>query len=290
MSDLRTTAKHRREKQPLGTTCWRTHKRPSGGRYKVKMIKVAHAYYGGSGRWINYSRYLFEKHKGPVPAGKRVIHRDGDLRNFDLDNLILGTAADVVFLFGQSTPAKAAKNRKAVSEATSAFNRERAAIRRQLGVLPTRWYPVDLAKRTIINTPGRKLHNVTGAPHKCNGSGLVGWRLGWPGMPAIDASALAVLVLVGGLRSYSAIVDLIARLRAELLITPATVTATALRSTMTRLTQAGLVERVSPGLFVAADKARATRGPVCPFVFLRGVDLQREPYTQFALVTPAEAA
>ena len=287
--DMRSRAKHARQKQPIGTTCWRSHKRPGGGRYKVKMVKVAHAYYGGSGRWINYSRYLFEKYKGPVPKGKRVIHADGDLTNHALSNLVLGTAADVLWTHCHADPEKSAANYRAAGEATAKFNREMASVRRQLGVLPSRWYAVDLAGKKIINKPGRKLHDATGLPCLVNGSGVIGWRLGWPGMPASDACMLAALVQCRSMQSHTAIAGLVEQLRHELLIEPARLGVTTLRCSAVRLVRDGLVERLSRGLFRATDKATAERGPVCPFVFLRGEDLREEPYTAFQRVDPEAA-
>jgi hypothetical protein len=289
--DLRKTANRSRDKLPLGSTRWATHKRPGGGRFKVRVIKVAHTSYRGcGGKWVNYARHLYERHKGPVPRGKRVIHADGDLENFALDNLVLGTAADVLWIHCHSDPEKSAANYRAASAATAAFNRERAAVRRALGVLPTRWYAVDLANRVIVNSPGRKFHDVTGMPPLANGSGVVGWRLGWPGVPAVTACLLAALARVHGPRSWPAIVRLVEAVRREFLIEPAEVGVQTLRSSAVSLIKSGLVERVERGRLQATKLARETRGPVCPFVFLRGADLQAEPYRGFKLIEPKEAS
>lgn len=42
---------------------------------------------GNSSNWIQKSRYIYEKHCGEIPSGNVVIHLDGDLDNFDIDNL-----------------------------------------------------------------------------------------------------------------------------------------------------------------------------------------------------------
>lgn len=285
--DLRKRRKHSVEKLPLGTTRWVKRKRASGRRYRVKEIKVAHTYLGRpSGKWVNYSRYLFEKHKGPVPKGKRVIHRDGDLTNFALDNLVLGTAADVLWVHCHVDPVKSAANQAARAAGAADHNRERAAIRRRMEPLPTRWYAVDLARKRIVNDPCRVLARAMGAPVNLNGSGYVGWRLGWPELGAIDSCLLAAFIRCPGPRRLLAMLPHVNRVRAELLIAPAEVGPTALRSAAVRLGRAGLIERTGRGAYRATGKATADRGPVCPFVFLKGSGLADERYRDFALVEP----
>lgn len=51
----------------------------SDGYYKIKI----------DGKWFTYSRYIWEKHYGPIPEGCVLIHLDGNKGNDDLNNLRL---------------------------------------------------------------------------------------------------------------------------------------------------------------------------------------------------------
>lgn len=44
--------------------------------------------------WIRKHRYLYEQAYGKIPEGHKVIFADGDIRNFDLDNLVLISDAE----------------------------------------------------------------------------------------------------------------------------------------------------------------------------------------------------
>lgn len=45
-------------------------------------------------RWQFVHRIVWEEHNGPIPAGHNVIFKDGNYRNFDIDNLELISRAD----------------------------------------------------------------------------------------------------------------------------------------------------------------------------------------------------
>lgn len=91
----------RKMNQPVGSTTVRAD--------GIRYIKVA---VDGPQklRWMQYARFLWEAVNGAVPAGKRVLHKDGDATNDDIRNLMLGTAADVLWLHYHKDPKKSAAN------------------------------------------------------------------------------------------------------------------------------------------------------------------------------------
>lgn len=60
-----------------------------------KYIKVSQAEYLWD-RWKPYNHYIWEQHHGPVPEGRKIMHKDGDPMNCDIDNLELVTFAELV--------------------------------------------------------------------------------------------------------------------------------------------------------------------------------------------------
>ena len=59
-----------------------------GSGYKI-CVKVSDKEVpnGDSSNWVQKSRYIYEKYYGEIPNGHMIIHLDGDLENFDIDNL-----------------------------------------------------------------------------------------------------------------------------------------------------------------------------------------------------------
>lgn len=43
---------------------------------------------GTKDNWMPKSRYVYEREVGPVPEGHQIVFADGDMRNFDVDNLV----------------------------------------------------------------------------------------------------------------------------------------------------------------------------------------------------------
>lgn len=140
-----------REKLPVGTVKVRTRGRR---RYKVRMIKIR---LDGlkSRRWINYARWWWEKNRGPIPAGFRVCHLDGDSMNDDPGNLGLLTPGDVVYLFHERDPEGSRRNYEKCRAGTAEWNRIRGRINRLFNWLPTMWYPVFPERGVICNDPYR---------------------------------------------------------------------------------------------------------------------------------------
>lgn len=283
--DMRKRRKHSNKKLPIGTIVIRKQKRSDGSRFKYRAIKVRHA--KGGLAFQRYARWLWEKHYGPVPQGKRVIHKDGDEMNDDLENLTIVDPGDVAFLFCHSDPEKSAENYRRVAAATAEFNREMGRIRRATSILPTHWYAVDLDKRAILNRPQRELHRLfpegTGGSQK-NGSGWQGGMLGWSGMRCLEASILAAIAdgRLWNLRDVSAGVE---KLRARVRFKR--VNAESIRTGFVWLVKAGYVARPMRGRYRATEKAMTSRGPVWPYVAVRGdALLAEEQFNGFALVDP----
>ncbi len=60
------------------------------------LIKVQDGYKNKN--WIRKHRYLYEQAYGKVPKGHKVIFADGNIRNFDLSNLILVSDAEELIM------------------------------------------------------------------------------------------------------------------------------------------------------------------------------------------------
>jgi hypothetical protein len=176
-----------REAAPLGTVRVR-------GNPPVRYIKVATAG-PAQRRWMRYARWLWEQEHGPVPAGMRIAHLDGDTLNDDPANLAPATPGDVVFLWHQRNPKGSEKNFAALSKATAETNRLRGEVNRRLNWLPTRWYAWFPAAGQVWNRPHRKLKPLV---EECG----IRWQnqyqqfaacLGWDGRSRGEALALHFL-------------------------------------------------------------------------------------------------
>ncbi len=83
---------HKPKKQvPIGTEIV-----DKDGYVQVKIDDIQYARHCDN--WIFKHKLIYEQHKGPVPEGYAVIFADGDKRNFDLDNLVLVTRAELLYL------------------------------------------------------------------------------------------------------------------------------------------------------------------------------------------------
>ena len=61
-----------------------------GGYIKVKV--------GEPNKWKLKQRYIYEQHYGEIPKGYNVIFADRNIRNFDINNLILVSKAEMLIL------------------------------------------------------------------------------------------------------------------------------------------------------------------------------------------------
>jgi hypothetical protein len=189
--DRRKRAKHSREPAALGAIRLRWH---NGNRCRFIKVRMRGP---KASRWMHYARWLWERNKGPVPSGMRVIHKDGDSLNDDPDNLEAATPGDVAFLWHERDPEGSVRNYEKCRAATAAFNRELSAIARATRYLDSRWYPVDHQERVIHNQPCRKRWQCFAAfgvedatfEHR----GIDAAALGWPGLPLMQVLILTAL-------------------------------------------------------------------------------------------------
>lgn len=185
------------KEQPVGAVTVRRLLRGRARYIKVRMDGPA------AKRWKLYATWLWEKHRGPVPRGKNVLHRDGDTLNDDLGNLVLGGPADRAFLFQSRSEANFKRSMRACHAGAAKHNRERAAARDLAGELRAgKWYAVDhdaktitgpLAKRSI-----RDAYSALGVPSPAAGTDnnprpWIAAQLGWPHLSCGEALTLAAL-------------------------------------------------------------------------------------------------
>jgi hypothetical protein len=139
---------------PIGTVVIR--KREQGRRRRLaRYIKIRND--GPPGRrWILYARWWWEKHRGPVPAGHNVLHRDGQELNDKPENLILGTPGMRLVLAHRRDPEMSARNRASASAGTAEFNRLSGKLHRLREFLGRYWYPVLDTHGVILNVPFRR--------------------------------------------------------------------------------------------------------------------------------------
>lgn len=143
---------------------------------RVRLIKVRN---GGpiAGRWIRLARFTWEQKHGPVPPGKRVVHRDGNTLNDHPDNYTLMTSGEFIRHCHFLDPEMAYENRfgKKRRAAIAEVNRDRGAVDRTLRWQPSQWYVVDFAGRRILNVPfksRRLLAALFGLSLPINGRGF----------------------------------------------------------------------------------------------------------------------
>ena len=106
-------------------------------------------------RWILYSRWWWEKNRGPVPPGKLVLHKDGNLLNDAPGNLMLGTPGTKLALAHENKEWSRRQHARAAA-ACGERNRLVARIRRMQKPLKSCWYPVLDNLGVILLVPFRK--------------------------------------------------------------------------------------------------------------------------------------
>jgi hypothetical protein len=128
--------------------------RDAGNGQRVRMIKIRMD--GPCGlRWIPFAKWWWENNRGPVPAGKRICHADGQMLNDSPDNLLALTPGEVFNLYHKLDPEMSRRNRAACGRAGARINVERGIANRGR-FLPAQWYGVDFENRIIHNRPSRE--------------------------------------------------------------------------------------------------------------------------------------
>lgn len=284
MADRRTTSKHSRAPLPVGTI--RVH--GENRQIKLRMDGVKWR------RWMDYARWWWIQNKGPVPAGKRVIHLDGDQLNDDPSNLALGDPADVAFLWHDRDEGGSQRNFQKMHAACADLNRIRGEAHRLNHLLPTRWYPVDLARSVIVNRPRRQrwqvLRDCGVEVSQDNWRNSLAAALGWAHLSRSQAAMLHVLAqskeLPGTqLRAQtSALRQLYGSFLPQL-------TRGAMFCELCNLPSGWVMRRRTAGrrsVYSITAAAIAARGPVCPFVPMRGETLECDQYVHFTKETPCQ--
>jgi hypothetical protein len=191
---------------------------------KIRYIKIrptgpGHSKLRDVPAWIPLAQYVWQKVNGPIPPGMSLYHKN--LRSLDdrLKNLVLGTVADRFAHYRATKPEKWKAHRQVMQAASTRKIRASAKGRRVLGFVPSMFYPVNHAKREILNTPCRwrwQAYVAAGVDEATiranltrNNDGVVGVALGWPGHT--DSKAAVFLAMMG--RGWMTIEDIWAAVR-----------------------------------------------------------------------------
>lgn len=264
-----------REELPIGTIRVRRH----SARSRVRMVKVRND--GPKGRrWIALARHWWIQNKGPIPAGMRVVHRNGDHLDDRPENYVLCSGGDVAYLARVWDPDVEARCEARRLPAIREHNRLRSRVRRAAGYLADRWYAVDPESRRVINDPQRERAGILRAwlgasAGTLNGAGYFGAWLGWPGIADLGAFLLAAAV--DGPLTFPELVRRVTAHRA-LFGLPAPEKVGTFFSANSRLRRAGLLDVLrQPGAYgrqyQASAAALAARVRPCPWIPCRGQDL-----------------
>ena len=278
-----------RAKLPVGTVRIRKAKR-----HKIRMIKVRED--GPKQRhWVYLARHWWLANRGPIPPGMRVVHADGDTLNDDPANYVLASAGDVLWLAEERWyPGLYERKRRALAAATARCNRDRARVGRALRFMPSRWYPVDLRARLVVNQPLRSRAAIYRWAMKAdlikrNVRNVLGPWLGWPELPGLQAVIVSILVDAG----VTQLADLrleVARLRSLHSLEPVLPRMGTFYWAISQLRSVGYIQsqrRTGRGRYAATKKAARTRRPPCPWLAVRGDDVA-ERFSGFKKVWPEQ--
>ena len=143
--------KYSRAEAPLHTI----RVRDAGNGQSVRMVKIRMD--GPSGkRWLHFAKWWWLQNRGPIPAGKRICHADGDLLNDDPGNFVALSPGEVFNLYHKLDPEMSRRNHAACGKSAAARNVETGRLRRSTSWLCGQWYGVDFPRRLIYNQPRRK--------------------------------------------------------------------------------------------------------------------------------------
>ena len=124
-----------RRYRPVGAiTLRRDHRRGPARRY-IKVRDDGPSQY----RYTPYARWVWEQAHGPVPAGRLVIHIDGDTLNDDLSNLSLADCRTNLARLESIRPGSVAKRCRNSAKARVGRRAATREIRRAAGRLVSWW-------------------------------------------------------------------------------------------------------------------------------------------------------
>ena len=155
---------------PVGTVVIRADRDSAGKRRFTSYIKVR---LDGppQKRWMQYSRWWWEKNKGAVPKGQLVLHKDGDTLNDAPENLLVGGCAMKLVLAHQRDAAWSKSQHVRAAAGTGKDNRLRGKKNRFWNFLQKHWYPVVDSVSVILNVPFRRRKRVL----SCFGADVSGY-------------------------------------------------------------------------------------------------------------------
>lgn len=142
----------------VGTVVIRRDTDPGGRIRASRYVKVRDSGPPGQ-RWILYARWWWEKHRGAVPHGELVLHKDGDGLNDEPSNFILGTPGMKLQIAHRDRQWSRDQHRRAAAGCAE-FNRRIGRIHRARNFLKNYWYPVIDDMGVILNIPFRKRKRV----------------------------------------------------------------------------------------------------------------------------------
>jgi len=148
------TKRCRKDPMPLGTVVIRCEIANGRRRYtRFIKVKMTGPY---QKKWIQYSRWWWEKNRGPIPEGQLVLRKDGQTLNDSPDNLILGTPGMKLVLAHQRDQAWSREQHARAGAGTAKDNRRRGQTNRFWKFLTNYWYPVVDSVSVILNVPFRR--------------------------------------------------------------------------------------------------------------------------------------
>lgn len=143
-----------RRRMPVGTVVVR-RQFDNGRDVEERWVKVSDTG-PGEKRWMPYARWWWEKNRGPVPAGKGVIHVNGDRMDDSPGNLAVGGPGDRMRLAHLNDPEMSRRNRRSCGRGAAEFNRRNGKMRRLRAPLSKYFYPVLEKERVVLNCPFRR--------------------------------------------------------------------------------------------------------------------------------------
>lgn len=152
----------RKDPMPIGTVVIRRDTAPSGRRICTRFVKVRNG--GPPGRrWISYARGWWLKNRGPIPPGKRVLHKDGDCLNDEPSNFVLGTPGVKLVIAHKMDKTWSRDQHARAAAGCAELNRRNGRAFRAKHFLKNYWYPVVDEMSVILNIPFRKRKRLLGS-------------------------------------------------------------------------------------------------------------------------------
>jgi hypothetical protein len=178
-----------------------TYRTQSG---KCQYVKVTTGQTRFHLNWKPVAVVAWEKHIGPVPAGKVIYHLNGDPFDHRIENLAAGTFSDRARNWIRNNPEENNAKLARMIVGAKRARKARTLGSHVLGFVPTYWYAVDHAAKTIINVPCRdkwRVYVAAGideatlrANYLVNHDGHVATALGWPGLTDTQACILTAML------------------------------------------------------------------------------------------------